>query len=247
MVASPQQRPGSGSQLAGSISSSSSTVNDQVWSSGPPGSGQSGSPPAGRPGADCPANAWRIGQCHLFFFLGVAWPRPRTASPLIQSEDTEASWSAAPRQPGRLSTACEQLRHAAHQQWGVFELVSLCECPGLIYETSFFICHKHSRIRTYIYARMLWKVSDRYRRNSNRGKWRDIHTTHAINSNCPIVFAKSMKMGGGTVVQWFALLFHNKKVLGLYLPVSVWSLHVLPVWCALRVVRFPPTVQEHAG
>lgn len=40
---------------------------------------------------------------------GVARPRPHAALPLIQRDDTEASWFAAPRQPGRLSTAREQL------------------------------------------------------------------------------------------------------------------------------------------
>lgn len=60
-------------------------------------------------------------------------PRPRAALPLIQSDDTAASWSAAPRQPGRRSAASGQLRHAAQEQRGVFEVVCVCGRRGLNY------------------------------------------------------------------------------------------------------------------
>lgn len=58
----------------------------------------------------------RISQCHLF--PRGTWPLPRAASPLIQSDDTEASRLAAPRKPRWLGA--KQLRHAARQQLVLF-------------------------------------------------------------------------------------------------------------------------------
>lgn len=99
----------------------------------------------------------QISQCHLSPW--VTRPRPRAASPLIQSGDTEASWSAAPRQAGRLRT--EQLWHATSQQWGVFELVGLCGCLGLFLWDSFNIFYKQSRFWGNNYM-----CKDSYSRNS---------------------------------------------------------------------------------
>ena len=49
---------------------------------------------------------------------------------------------------------------------------------------------------------------------------------------------------GGTVVQWLALLPHNKRVLGSNCVEFACS----PCACvgSLRVLRLPPTVQRHA-
>ena len=76
-----------------------------IQSSGPPGSVRSHRFPPfqlGDPGADCLASSRGSANVTFFFFFfpppRVTWPRPRAASPLIQSDDTEASRAAAPHQ-----------------------------------------------------------------------------------------------------------------------------------------------------
>uniref|UniRef100_A0A0E9Q1H8 Uncharacterized protein n=1 Tax=Anguilla anguilla TaxID=7936 RepID=A0A0E9Q1H8_ANGAN len=56
---------------------------------------------------------------------------------------------------------------------------------------------------------------------------------------------------GGTVVQWVALSPHSKKVVGSNLGLGPFCAEFAcsprVCVCFLRVLRFPPTVQRHAG